>query len=139
MVYKMRNAIRKMETALYKYSGLILLLATFASVFGGVAFSQDLTGFAATLCSLVNTIQDAVFIVALALLTLGGALYAIAHILPGQTKGALQGYGMGMIIGGVVGVILVALAPFVVTTLVGQAATSTQPLTCTTMFGTITT
>ena len=136
----MRNAIRKMETALYRYGGLILLLAMFASAFGGIASAQDLTAFSKSLCSLVNTIQDAVFIVALALLTLGGALYAIAHILPGQTKGALQGYGMGMIIGGVVGVILVALAPFVVTTLLNQSGTATtQSLTCPTMFGTVTT
>ena len=100
----------------------------------------NLTSFGQSLCSLVNDIQDAVFIVALALLTLGGALYAIAHMMPGQTKGALQGYGMGMIIGGVVGVILVAAAPFAVNTLLGgNSVVGATPIQCTTMFGTITT
>ncbi len=44
---------------------------------------------------------------------LGGALYAGAQILPGQSRGMVQGYAMGLVLGGVSGAIIAMLAPFV--------------------------
>ena len=33
--------------------------------------------------------------------------------MPAQSKGSIQGYGMSMIIGGVIGVIIAELAPYI--------------------------
>jgi hypothetical protein len=52
-------------------------------------------------------------VLGLTLLVLGAALYAGGNIAPGNLKGTIQGYGMGMIVGGIVGVILAMLAPWV--------------------------
>jgi hypothetical protein len=51
---------------------------------------------------------------------LGSALYASAHIMPGQSKGTLQSYGMGMIIGGVIGVIIAVLLPYIFSLITGN-------------------
>lgn len=75
-----------------------------------------------TLCQIYSTVVFVILFVALALLALGGILYAAAHLLPGQQRGGLQGYGFGMIIGGVVGIILVILDPFIITTVISSSA-----------------
>ncbi|MEM3416231.1 MAG: hypothetical protein QW719_02755, partial [Candidatus Micrarchaeaceae archaeon] len=54
------------------------------------------------LCGIINGINTIVGTIALVMFLIGGVLYAIAHFLPtaGQVKGSLQGWAMGMIIGG---------------------------------------
>ena len=67
----------------------------------------------AAICNVYTVVNVIVFILALTLMILGGALYAGAQILPGQARGQVQGYAMGMILGGVAGAIIAMLAPFV--------------------------
>ena len=55
---------------------------------------------------------------------LGGTLYAGANVAPSQTKGALLGYGMGMIIGGIVGVLIAQVSPFIINLLTSGNFTS---------------
>ena len=47
---------------------------------------------------------------ALVVMLIGGTLYAGSHVLPGSARGPLQGYGMGMILGGVVAAIIATAA-----------------------------
>ncbi len=82
-------------------------------------------GSAATnaLCEIFNTVRNIIFLLGLTLMIVGGALYAGANIMPSQSKGGFQGYGMAMIIGGVIGVAIAVAAPFVLN-LVVSAGTS---------------
>ncbi len=80
------------------------------------------------ICSLYNTIHSIVFVLALLLFILGGVMYAVSHILPGKAKGEFQGYAWAMIIGGVIAVIIVVAAPFVLNSVVNSSSTSTSTL-----------
>lgn len=75
------------------------------------------------LCLVFNTVRNIIFLLGLTLMILGGALYAGANIMPSQAKGGFQGYGMAMIIGGVVGVAIAVAAPFVLNLLVSTSGT----------------
>ncbi len=70
------------------------------------------------LCGIINTIGTVIAIFSLVMFILGGTLYALAHFLPaaGNFRSGLQGWGMGMIIGGIVALILYIAAPYIVTT-----------------------
>ncbi len=65
-----------------------------------------------SLCNIIGNIKAVVGFIALALFILGGAFYAVAHMLPaaGNLKGNLQGWSLGMIVGGIVGLIIVISA-----------------------------
>lgn len=65
------------------------------------------------LYSVYVTIRTIIYVLALMLIILGAAVYAAANIMPQQARGGIQGYGMGMVIGGVSGVIIASLAPFI--------------------------
>ncbi|HIH49995.1 TPA: hypothetical protein HA291_00895, partial [Candidatus Micrarchaeota archaeon] len=82
-----------------------------------MASSQGASGVgsAATnaLCQVFNTVRNVIFLLGLTLMIVGGALYAGANIMPSQSKGGFQGYGMAMIVGGVIGVAIAVAAPFV--------------------------
>ncbi len=97
-----------------------LLVLFFAMNMVTLTFA-DLTGLSSQLCAVVTDVRDIVGVFALVLFLIGGVLYAAAHFMPaaGQIRGNLQGWAMGMIIGGVIGLILVIMAPYVVTTIAG--------------------
>lgn len=63
-------------------------------------------------CTLYTALYNIIFILALALMALGGMLYAIAHVLPGVSRPVVQSYGMGLLIGGLSGVIIALLVPY---------------------------
>ena len=107
----------------YIKNHLKLLLVVFValSIFILPSFSQQGQTITQQLCSIYNSIHGAVFILALALITLGGLLYAIAHVMPPNQRGSIQGYAFGMIMGGLVGVIIVLLAPFLISHLAAGA------------------
>ncbi len=78
------------------------------------------------ICSIITLYQDvaaAIFVIGLMLMILGGALYAGAHLMPSQQRGSLQGYGMGMVLGGVIGIIIAVLAPFILQVITGNSVT----------------
>ena len=82
------------------------------------------------ICQIYAAVHTAVFVLGLTLLVLGAALYAGGNIAPGNLKGTIQGYGMGMIVGGIAGVILAMLAPYmlnIITGLTANSVTSTCP------------
>ena len=97
----------------------IILFIIFLGIF--VTFAEAQANIIpCTLVNITNIIYSAIFIVGLMLMILGGALYAGAHIMPGQSKGTLQGYGMGMILGGIVGVIVAIFAPYIFNLITGN-------------------
>jgi len=71
------------------------------------------------LCGIVNGVRTVIGVIALVMFLVGGVLYAVGHFMPaaGQVKASMQGWAMGMILGGVIGVILVILAPFIISTI----------------------
>ena len=106
-------------------SRFYLLILTFAGMFATMAFAQTQpsTAVSSSLCSIIVTIQTVVGVIALALFILGGALYAIAHMLPaaGNLRGNLQGWSLGMIVGGIVGLIIVIVAPGLINVIINAA------------------
>lgn len=76
------------------------------------------------ICNIYNTIHTAIFVLALALLMLGAALYAGGNIAPGNLKGSLQGYGIGMITGGIAGAIIALVAPYMLAVITGNTTLS---------------
>ncbi len=80
---------------------------------GGTSGSGSITPALQAICSVYYIVNTIVFLLALTLMILGGALYAGAQILPGQSRGVVQGYAMGLVFGGVAGAIIAMVAPYV--------------------------
>ncbi|MDE1762332.1 MAG: hypothetical protein KGH78_04035 [Candidatus Micrarchaeota archaeon] len=110
---------------------LIALLILFAVSDIGIAFAQtppppppggssgSIVGtFTSELCGIVSTVRTVIGIIALVMFLIGGVLYAVGHFMPaaGNVRAGMQGWAMGMILGAVIGVILVILAPFIIST-----------------------
>ena len=110
---------------------MLLLAALFAGVVfasaQGAQSSFNTAQVNATLCNVISAVQEVVGVIAILLFVLGGVMYAIAHMMPsaGQLRGNLQGWSMGMIVGGIVGLILVILAPGIVSFILGNGLTTT--------------
>jgi hypothetical protein len=120
------------------------LIGLFSVVASGQSGSSAVQGTTTSaLCTVFNTVRNIIFLLGLTLMILGGALYAGANIMPGNSKGSFQGYGMSMIIGGVIGVAIAVAAPFVLnlvvsaggsagSTVVGTSGSSTISTLCST-------
>jgi hypothetical protein len=121
----MKNFLYKIflkQTSLATYARFILLAVSVLGLFGTLATSQTTaSGATSALCVVFNTVRNIIFLLGLTLMILGAAIYAGANIMPAQSKGGFQGYGMAMIIGGVVGVAIAIAAPFVLNLLVQSA------------------
>jgi hypothetical protein len=87
----------------------------------GSGSNAGVSSIQSTLCNIYNDIKTVIFVLALALMVLGGALYGGAHIMPSSSRGSIQGYGFAMIMGGIIGLIIVLAAPFVINTVVGAS------------------
>ena len=105
-------------------SRLALVMLTLLGVLGAVATAQipgnSANTVQSTLCAVYKLVHGAIFLLGLVLMVLGAALYAGANVAPSAPKGAIQGYGMGMIVGGVIGVIISILSPFLLGLLTGN-------------------
>ncbi len=115
---------------------LLAVLGTLAVVISPVA--AQLGGASSVtneLCTIANDIHSVVFVLALVLLILGGILYAAAHIMPPQQRGGIQGYAFGMIIGGIIGVIIVLIAPWLINQVIAGSGTSVVGTGCTNLGG----
>lgn len=82
-----------------------------------------------TICNIFTTIKNVIFILGLTLMVLGGAIYAGANLMPSQSRGAFQGYGMAMVIGGIIGVAIAVAAPFILNTVVGASGSAASVFT----------
>lgn len=111
---------KKIRLALY-----LVFVGSIAANFLGMSLSATgLTSeqlLTSNLCNIIGTVRTVVGIFALVLFVVGGVLYAAAHFLPaaGNIRSSLQGWSLGMIMGGIIGIILVIAAPWIVSTVVG--------------------
>ncbi len=65
------------------------------------------------LCTLYFNVNEFLALLALVLALVGAILYSASNIMPGQTKGVMQGYAMGLVIAGVVSLIMATLSIYV--------------------------
>ena len=100
--------------------------ATGAAGGSGASATTGVSGVTSQICGIVNTIRTVVGVLAIALFIAGGAIYAVAHLLPaaGNVRAGAQGWSMAMIVGGVIGLVLVIIAPFIVNMVVGFSGTA---------------
>ncbi len=120
----MKTALYKISENISRYYRIMLLVTMLSSVVVAIAASQNSVQSIVTsqICVIYGIVHTVIFVLGLALMILGAALYAAAHIMPGQAKGSFQGYGMGMIIGGVIGVIIAFSAPYLLSLIAGSGA-----------------
>lgn len=109
-----------------RFALLVLSLVGMSIVSLAMAQDSAQSSITSSLCNIISTIQGVVGVIALALFILGGAMYAIAHMLPaaGNIKGNMQGWALGMIIGGIVGLIIVIIAPGLISMIITSAGGS---------------
>ncbi len=104
------NGISKIRIAITA----LLLANLVAPLFA--ANNSTISTLTSELCNIIVGVRTVIGVIALVMFLLGGILYAVGHFMPsaGNVKSNMQGWAMGMILGGVVGVILVLVAPFLV-------------------------
>ena len=118
-------------------AGLLLIALSVIAAAGLITSAQGVGGnnagstnasntILSTICNIFNTLKNVIFILGLTLMVLGGAVYAGANLMPSQSRGAFQGYGMAMVIGGVIGVAIAVAAPFILNTVVKASGNSGQ-------------
>jgi len=112
---KKRNTKKESRNKKSRFNKLLLVISVAVALSVLIAFAEasSVSSIDCTLMNIYYILNNAIFIVGLVLMLLGGTLYAAAQVMPGQTKGTLQGYGMGLIMGGVIGVIAAELAPYI--------------------------
>lgn len=110
---------------------LLMVIGTLSILIAPVIAQTAGTSVTTELCNIEQDIHSIVFVLALVLLILGGILYAAAHVVPPSQRGSIQGYAFGMIMGGIIGVIIVLVAPFLINQVIagsGQIALGTTNL-----------
>jgi hypothetical protein len=120
------NHIFSFDSILMRHMKIIILSISLIAMLGTFAFSQNTlnnTGGASTsitrvICQVYNTVRNLIFLIGLVLVIVGGTIYALANFMGGSHKGSFQGYGMGMIIGGVLGVVIAVAAPYILNVVV---------------------
>ena len=99
---------------------------------GAVSINPGVNNAVLAVCNVYNAVNGGILILGLMLMILGGALYGGSHVMPGSSKGTVQGYAMGMFIGGIIAVILSMLAPYVAQVITGSQSI---PSACSTPVG----
>ncbi|MGC9099266.1 MAG: hypothetical protein ACP5HW_01820 [Candidatus Micrarchaeia archaeon] len=91
------------------------------TVIGVVTAQNTLTTVSSAFCSLVSAVRSIIALFAVVMFLIGGVLYAVGHFLPlaGNLKSSVQGWALGIILGGIVGVILVIIAQPIVNMFAG--------------------
>ncbi|MCL4387546.1 hypothetical protein M1567_00110 [Candidatus Marsarchaeota archaeon] len=123
---KALSLMKIVQSRVFKLVVMMLPFLTFATVSAQsntVSTSLQVT-ISSVICPIYVAVNTGIFILGLTLMILGGALYAAAHVMPSSSKGSIQGYGMSMIIGGVIGVIIAELAPYILGLLTSTSSTT---------------
>ena len=105
--FQILSGLSRFRILVYAFIALdMFAVLAYAQVNGTQLLSQEF-------CGIVNDIRDVVGVFALAMFLIGGILYAAGHFMPaaGNIRSTTQGWAMGMIIGGIIGLILVIIAP----------------------------
>jgi len=71
------------------------------------------------LIDLVNMLRNIVPVISLGLFVFAGIVYAIGQVFDVQTRQKAQNWAMAMIVGGIIGIIIVIIAPWLVDFLLG--------------------
>ncbi len=123
------NWINKLYLLIFAAMGSSFILSV---ALAGTPSSSATSAVSTALCSIVATVQAVVGVIALVMFILGGALYAIAHMMPaaGNLRGNMQGWALGMIVGGIVGIIIVIAAPGIINMLVSSSSFASTAVTC---------
>ena len=95
----------------------LLLLLAFASL--AFATSSVASTINEQLISLVNMLRSIVPVIALGLFVFAGIVYAVGQVFDVQTRQKAQNWAMAMIVGGIIGIIIVIIAPWLVDFLLG--------------------
>jgi hypothetical protein len=74
-------------------------------------------------CALYQDVRIAILITGVVLILIGGALYAIGHLVSGEDH-AVNGYGIGLAIAGIIAVIIAVLAPLILALVTGAPLNS---------------
>ncbi len=114
----------KVDTMLNGYPAMLLIsislfiLSSLSHL--NVAMLAATANAISSLCSIISNIGSFIAIISLLMFILGGTLYAVAHFLPsaGNFRSGLQGWGMGMIIGGVLVLVLYFIGPYIIDTII---------------------
>ena len=75
------------------------------------------------LAILVNTLQSIVPVVVLGLFVFAGVVYAVGQAFDASTRQKAQSWAMAMIVGGIIGILIVIVAPWLVRFLLGFSGT----------------
>lgn len=113
---------------IFSYAKFILMAAAMLGFFATLFSAQTngaVNGATNAICVVFNTVKNIIFLLGLTLMLLGATLYAGGNIMPSSSRGAFQGYGMSMIVGGVVGVAIAVAAPFILNLVVQAGAGGT--------------
>jgi len=103
----------------------LITLTSFLSISGAQISSASISGpISSIACAIYWGLHTVVFIIGLALVLLGAIMYALSHVGGGQFKSSLQGYGIGMITGGIAGIIIAEVAPYILSTIAGPGFSS---------------
>lgn len=97
----------------------LLALPALAGAAFAATGSQIGSNITSQLIELVKLLQGIVPVVALGLFVFAGVVYALGQIFDVQTRQKAQNWAMAMIVGGVIGILIVIIAPFLVDFLIG--------------------
>ena len=96
---------------------LPLAMLAFVSVaFATTTFASNVNE---QLTSLVEMLRNIVPVISLGLFVFAGVIYAIGQVFDVQTRQKAQGWAMAMIVGGIIGLLIVIVAPWLVSFLLG--------------------
>jgi len=73
-----------------------------------------------TVCLVYTEVRSDIFILCIALLLCGAMLYAVGHAISGSLKSKFEGYGLGMMLGAIVSVVIALLAFYLLSTISGS-------------------
>jgi hypothetical protein len=105
------------RTIAFASAVLVLVYLAVLPIASAQSTSNTSTTIQSTLCGIISTISSVIFIIAIFMFVLGSILYGVAHMFPaaGNLKGSTQGWGIGMIIGGIIAIVLYLLSSFIIT------------------------
>jgi hypothetical protein len=127
----LRNLNLKLLTAVIFLIGIAgAALTPLAQAQASGASGESISAIQSSLCSVIGIVAAVIEVLAIFMFVLGGIFYAFAHFMPaaGNLKGSMQGWGMGLIMGSIIMLILYILAPFVVSKILSFSSSTLVPI-----------